>query len=128
WAAQAMHHNSVVVGLVGRLFSAPQAVGIFAMDDVDMMSVRDQCARQRPHKNAITTKVVGRIKRGDHAKAHRPSIANLASPCVLLYGLHPRPEFTTPEAGRHSAGRIPTLCRRIVDERLCCRSSPPSNR
>src|SRR5262245_39988783 len=72
-AAKAMHHNSVVLGLIRRLFPASQTVGIFAMDDLDMMPLRDQRACQRPHKNAITAEMVRRIKRGDHAKAHELS-------------------------------------------------------
>ena len=72
-AAKAMHHNSVVLGLIRRLFPASQAVGIFAMDDVDMMPLRNQRACQLPHKNPITAEMVWRIKRGGHAKAHRGS-------------------------------------------------------
>ena len=38
-AAKAMHHNSVVLGLIRRLFPAFQAVGVFAMDDIDMLEM-----------------------------------------------------------------------------------------
>jgi hypothetical protein len=70
-AAQAMYHNTVLLGLHSRLLTALQAVGVFAVHYFDMVSFRDQCASQCLNKHSIPAKMVWRIECGHHAKAHR---------------------------------------------------------
>jgi hypothetical protein len=55
---------------------------VFAMNHLDVMAAFCQFVRELLNKYGVSAEMVGKIKRGDHAEAHRPSIANLASPSV----------------------------------------------
>jgi hypothetical protein len=80
----------------GRLPIGHDVESVFAMNHLDVMAAFCQFVRERLNKNGVTAEMVGRIKRGDHAVAHRPSITNLASPSVSSNSGHLHPEATDP--------------------------------
>jgi hypothetical protein len=69
-AAQAMHHNSVLLDRSDRPNIAIQGVGIFAMHHFDMVPFRNQGTGQCLNEDGIPAKMVRRIESGDHAEAH----------------------------------------------------------
>ena len=82
-----MHYDigMVLIGCGGGA-TTEELIGILTMNNLDSMTSLCQFIRELVNKNRVAAEMVGRIKRGDHAKAHmkRPDDFRMQTALCLL--------------------------------------------